>query len=312
MYVWFEAPIGYISSTREWAQQQGDPEAWRLWWQDPSTRLVHFIGKDNIVFHALLFPAMLDAHSEDYVLPDNVPANEFLNLEGQKLSTSRNYAVWLPEYLEKFEPDSLRYCLARSLPETRDTNFTWDEFQARHNNELADVLGNFVNRTLTFVARYFDGKVPPRGELTPQDEAALQAIREAAEQARRQMEEFQLRGAAETLLLLSKEANRYFDEAQPWTTRKTDLARCGTSLYICCQFLRAFAGLWAMILPFSMTRLWAGLHMEEDLWRHGWPEGDWMLPEGHPVESPGILFTKIDDEQIAAEKARLQATLAES
>ena len=270
---------------------------------------MHFIGKDNIVFHALLFPAMLHAHRAGWVLPDNVPANEFLNLEGRKLSTSRGYAVWLPDYLERFEPDSLRYCLARNLPETRDTNFTWDDFQARHNNELADVVGNFVNRTLTFVTRYFDAKVPEAGELGERDQQALEAMEEAARRAREQMEAFQIRGAAETLMLLSKEANRYFDETAPWASRKTDMDRCGTTLHVCCQFLRALAGLWAMILPFSMEKLWNALGMEEDLWSHGWPSGEWRLPAGRTVGSCGILFTKIEDERIVAEKERLRGVL---
>jgi methionyl-tRNA synthetase len=307
LYVWFEAPIGYISATREWAEAKGTPEGWREWWQDEKTRMIHFIGKDNIVFHALLFPAMLHAHSEAYVLPDNIPANEFLNLEGKKLSTSRGYAVWLPDYLKSFEPDSLRYCLARNLPESRDTNFTWDEFQARHNNELADVLGNFINRTLTFVVRYFEGKVPARGTLEEKDRRALEAIEAAAVRVREDMESFRIRAAAESLLLLSKEANRYFDEAQPWASRKTDLRRCGTSLYVCCQFIRAFAGLWAMILPFSMQRLWDALSLQERLFESGWLAEDWMLKEGHPLKNPGILFEKIEDERIAAEKERLKA-----
>lgn len=305
LYVWFDAPIGYISATQEWAQEQGDPEAWRTWWQDTSTRLLHFIGKDNIVFHALLFPAMLHAHSEDYILPDNVPANEFLNLEGNKLSTSRGYAVWLPDYLERFEPDSLRYCLARNLPETRDTNFTWDDFQARHNNELADVLGNFVNRTLTFVGKYFESKVPELVDPTDADHAALDGMLAAVEKTRGQMERFQIRAAAETLMLLGKDANRYFDEAQPWATRKTDLARCGSSLHVCCQYLRTFAGAWAMFLPFSMQKLWDALGADGELWRDGWPTAENRLPAGHPVESPGILFRKIEDEAIEAEKERL-------
>jgi len=306
MYVWFEAPIGYISATREWAEAKGNAEEWRGWWQDEGTRLIHFIGKDNIVFHALLFPAMLHANSEAYVLPDNVPANEFLNLEGKKLSTSRGYAVWLPDYLKSFEPDSLRYCLARNLPESRDTNFTWDDFQARHNNELADVLGNFINRTLTFVTRYFEGKVPAKGKLQEKDREALAGIEEVAAKVRQQMESFQMRSAAEQLLLLSKEANRYFDEAQPWVTRKSDLARCATSLFVCCQFIRAFAGLWAMILPFSMQRLWDALKLERDLFASGWVQGDWMLKEAHPLGNPGILFEKIEDERIAHEKERLR------
>jgi methionyl-tRNA synthetase len=305
LYVWFEAPIGYISSTREWAEAQGTPEAWRSWWQDSSTRLLHFIGKDNIVFHALLFPAMLHAHSEDYIVPDNVPANEFLNLEGNKLSTSRGYAVWLPEYLEKFSPDSLRYCLARNLPETRDTNFAWDDFQARHNNELADILGNFINRTLTFTEKYFEGKVPPRGTLLDADQDALDGILEAAASTEDQMRAFKIRAATETLLLVSKQANRYFDEAQPWATRKTDLARCATSLHVCCQYVRAFAGMWSMILPFSMQQLWESLGVEGTLRENGWPSAKRWLPEGQPVSKPPILFSKIDDELIEAEKERL-------
>jgi len=306
MYVWFEAPIGYISATREWAEARGNSEEWRSWWQNDKTRLIHFIGKDNIVFHALLFPAMLHANSEAYVLPDNVPANEFLNLEGKKLSTSRGYAVWLPDYLKSFEPDSLRYCLARNLPESRDTNFTWDDFQARHNNELADVLGNFINRTLTFVSRYFDGKVPAEGTLEERDRKALAGIEEVATEVRQLMESFQMRSAAEQLLLLSKEANRYFDEAQPWVSRKSDMARCATSLFVCCQFIRAFAGLWAMILPFSMQRLWDALNLKDDLFASGWVQDDWMLKEAHPLGNPGILFEKIDDDRIAHEKERLR------
>jgi methionyl-tRNA synthetase len=307
LYVWFDAPIGYISATREWAVEQGDPELWRTWWQDDSTRLVHFIGKDNIVFHAILFPAMLHAHSENYVIVDNVPANEFLNLEGHKLSTSAGYAVWLPDYLEKFPPDSLRYCLARNLPETRDTNFTWDDFQARHNNELADALGNFVNRALTFTEKYFESKVPPRAELLDVDRAALDGILAAASKIEAQMRNFEIRGATETLFLLTKEANRYFDEAQPWATRKTDIERCGTSLNVCCQYVRAFCGLWATFLPQSMRTLWESLGIDGSLVEDGWPAADRWLPEGHPVTKPPILFTKLEDEAIAAEKERLAA-----
>ncbi len=305
LYVWFDAPIGYISATKEWAAERGDPEDWRRWWQSPSTRLIHFIGKDNIVFHAILFPAMLHAHSEAYVVPDNVPANEFLNLEGDKLSTSRGYAVWLPDYLEKFPPDSLRYCLARNLPETRDTNFTWDDFRDRHNGELADALGNFVNRTLTFVGKYFEGRVPPRGSLRPEDESALQRILDTAGEIEGQLREFRIRAATETLFLLTKEANRYFDEAAPWTTRKTDFDRCGTSLYVCCQFVRAFAGLWSPWLPHTMQTLWEALGVEGQLRAEGWPRPDRWLDEGHPVHRPPILFTKIEDAVIEEEKARL-------
>ncbi len=183
LYVWFDAPIGYISATREWAEEQGDPDAWRVWWQDASTRLIHFIGKDNVVFHTLMFPAMLMAHSENFVLPDNVPANEFLNLEGQKLSTSRGFAVWLPEYLETFEPDPLRYVMARNLPETRDMNFTWEGFLARNDNELGNNFGNLINRVFTFVHKYFDGLVPEWTDeaMEPMDrKAVLDEVADAA------------------------------------------------------------------------------------------------------------------------------------
>jgi methionyl-tRNA synthetase len=311
LYVWFDAPIGYISATKEWAIEQGNPEAWRRWWQDSSTRLIHFIGKDNIVFHAILFPAMLHAHSEDYVVPDNVPANEFLNLEGNKLSTSRGYAVWLPDYLRSFQPDSLRYCLARNLPETRDTNFSWEDFQARHNNELADVLGNFINRTLTFVHKYFDGRVPSPAECNDIDRAALDEMDAETRKIRAQMDRFQIRGASESLFLLSKAANRYFDEVQPWATRKSDLERCAASLYVCCQFLRYFCGLWAMLLPFSMEKLWTALRVDGRLVEDGWPGSDRLLPEGHALGSCEILFAKIEDEAIAQERERLNALSAE-
>jgi len=305
LYVWFDAPIGYISATREWAAEQGDPEAWRTWWQDPGTRLVHFIGKDNIVFHALLFPAMLHAHSEDYVVPDNVPANEFLNLEGAKLSTSRGHAVWLPDYLESYPPDSLRYCLARNMPETRDTNFTWDDFAARHNSELADVLGNFVNRALTFTGKYFDQKVPPRAKWTDTDQRALDGILATTRRVEADMRAFRLRAAAEAIFLLSKEANRYFDESEPWATRKNDPDRCATSLYVCCQYVRALCGLWASFLPHTMQTLWDALGTGTSLREDGWPTGGNWLPEGHPVTKPPILFAKFDEDEFASEKDRL-------
>ena len=252
------------------------------------------------------------AHSEDYVLPDNVPANEFLNLEGQKLSTSRGFAVWLPEYLEKFQPDPLRYTLARNLPETRDTNFTWEDFQARNNNELGNNFGNLINRVLTFVAQVLrrQGAAARRTDRRSTGRPWSRSGPRRRKGRGCSWKASRSRRRGRDAPLAAQEGNRYFDEAQPWATRKTDMARCGTSLYVCCQYLRAFAGLWAMVLPFSMEKLWAALHMEQDLWRHGWPEGDWMLPAGHPVESPGILFAKIDDESIAAEKARLQAVTA--
>jgi len=307
LYVWFEAPVGYISSTREWATGRGDDEAWRTWWQDESTRLVHFIGKDNVVFHALMFPAMLMAHSEDYILPDNVPANEFLNLEGRKLSTSRGFAVWLPEYLEKFTADSLRYTLARNLPETRDMNFTWDSFQARHNNELGNNFGNLINRVLTFTHKYFDGKVPEYSDvaMTDLDRKALTDVAQCLEKYVAHQEKFEVKAAMEAVFLAGQIGNRYFDESAPFKTRKTDMARCGHTLGVSLQIIRQLVLMLAPVIPFAMEKVWRWLGLESDLWRGGWAEGTRPLPVGRVLGKPEILFPRLDDELIQAEVERL-------
>ena len=306
-YVWFDAPIGYISSTREWAAAQGDPEAWRLWWQDAGTRLVHFIGKDNIVFHAIMFPGMLMHHSEDYVLPDNVPANEFLNLEGKKLSTSRGYAVWLPEYLEKFTPDTLRFTLARTLPETRDTDFTWKGLQARHNNELGNNFGNLINRVFTFTHKYFEGKVPAwtDADLTDLDRAALAEVAGCMERYAARMEAFEIRAAMDEVFAAGQAGNRYFDESAPFRTRKTDMARCGVSLAVALQLVRQIVVMLTPMIPFAMEKAWAWLGMSGDLHRGGWAEGLEPLPAGRELGTPEILFPRLEDEAIQAEIDRL-------
>jgi len=311
MFVWFEAPIGYISSTREWAAAQGDPEAWKTWWQNPDTRLVHFIGKDNIFFHALLFPAILMAHSENYVLADNVPANEFLNLEGQKLSTSRGFAVWLPEYLEKFPADSLRYTLARNFPETRDMNFTWEGFQARNNNELGNNFGNLINRVFTFIHKFFDGKVPTWSEemMTDLDRQALAEVAADLEKWCGHLEKFEIKAAMEACFHSGQVGNRYFDESAPFRTRKTDMVRCGHSLGVIVQILRTLAVMLAPIVPFAMEKLWKWLGMESDLWRGGWAEGQRDIPAGRPLGQPEILFPRLDDEVIQPEIDRLNRML---
>ena len=308
IYVWFDAPIGYISATREWAAARGEPEAWRKWWQDPGTRLLHFIGKDNIVFHAIMFPAMLMAHSEPYILPDNVPANEFLNLEGSKLSTSRGYAVWLPDYLAKFPADSLRYALARNLPETRDTDFTWDGFQARHNGELGNNFGNLINRVLAFTHKYFDGRVPAWSDAacTPLDRAALDEVTELLDGFVAAVEAFRIREAMEALMAAGKAANRYFDEAAPFRTRKDDLARCAQSMGVAFQIVRMLTLMLAPIAPFAAQRVWGWLGMESDLARGGWAEGTRPLPAGRAIGKPEILFPRLEDEQIAPEIERLR------
>lgn len=308
IYVWFDAPIGYISATREWAAARGEPEAWRTWWQDPGTRLLHFIGKDNIVFHAIMFPAMLMAHSEPYILPDNVPANEFLNLEGNKLSTSRGFAVWLPDYLAKFPADSLRYALARNLPETRDTDFTWDGFQARHNNELGNNFGNLVNRVLAFAHKYFDGRIPEWSEtaMTAVDRAALDEVGACLDRYLAAVEAFEIRNAVEALFAAGKAGNRYFDEAAPFRTRKDDLPRCAQSLGVAFQIIRMLTLMLAPITPFAAARVWAWLGMTSDLHHGGWAEGTRPLPPGRTIGRPEILFPRIEDEQIAPEIERLR------
>ena len=306
-YVWFDAPIGYISSTREWAAAQGDPEAWRLWWQDAGTRLVHFIGKDNIVFHAIMFPGMLMHHSEDYVLPDNVPANEFLNLEGRKLSTSRGYAVWLPDYLDKFPADTLRYTLARSLPESRDTDFTWQGLQARHNGELGNTFGNLINRVFTFAHKYFEGRVPAwtEADLTDLDRAALDEVAGCVERYAARLEKFEVRAALEEIYRAGQAGNRYFDESAPFRCRKTDMDRCGVSIAVALQLVRQIVVMLAPVVPFATEKVWAWLGMSGDLHRGGWEEGLRPLPAGRVLGNPEILFPRLEDEAIQAEVDRL-------
>ena len=312
-YVWFEAPIGYISSTREWAAAQGDPEAWKTWWQSPDTRLVHFIGKDNVFFHAVMFPAMLMAHSEDYVLPDNVPANEFLNLEGQKLSTSRGFAVWLPEFLEKFQADTLRYTLARNAPETRDMNFTWENFQARNNGELGNNFGNLINRGLTFIHKFFDGQVPAWSEdgMTDLDRKALAEVEADLAKWVVHIERFEIKAAIEVAFHAGNVGNTYFQESAPFNTRKTDMERCGQSLGVIVQILRMLALMLAPVVPFGMEKLWEWLGMETDLWQGGWAEGILDIPAGRALGVPEVLYPKLDDEMIQPEIERLRQLLEE-
>jgi len=314
MYVWFEAPIGYISSTREWAEQQGKPDLWRLWWQDAETRLIHFIGKDNIVFHTLMFPAMLMAHSENWILPDNVPANEFLNLEGNKLSTSRGFAVWLPDYLSKFPPDPLRYTLARNLPETRDMNFTWEGFMARNNNELGNNFGNYINRVLTFCHKYFDGCVPEwsDSQLSDLDRSALDAVEKDLEQYAIHMERFEIKGAVEVTFHAGQVGNRYFDEAAPFNTRKTDMVRCAQCLGVAVQIVRLLTVMLAPVVPFAAEKVWAWLGLQSDLFAGGWIESTRPLPAGNLLGKPEILFPRLEEAVIQSEIDRLNKLLEET
>ncbi len=310
-YVWFEAPIGYISSTREWAAGQGDPEAWQQWWQSEDTRLVHFIGKDNVFFHAVMFPAMLMAHSEDYVLPENVPANEFLNLEGQKLSTSRGFAVWLPDYLEKFSPDPLRYTLARNLPETRDMNFTWEGFLARNNSELGNNFGNLINRVFTFIHKYFEGRVPRWSEdaLTDLDRQALADVEADMQAWAAALERFEIKSAVDAAFHAGQVGNRYFDESAPFKSRKDDIPRCEQSLGVIVQILRSLCVMLAPVVPFAMEKLWSWLGIDADLWTRGWEAGRLPIEAGRPLGKPEILFPRIEEEQVQAEIERLKGLL---
>ena len=308
LYVWFDAPIGYISSTVEWAQGLSQPDRWRDYWCDPKTRLIHFIGKDNIVFHAIVWPAILMAH-EGFVLPDDIPANEFLTIEGQKLSTSRNWAVWVDDYLEVFPPDPLRYYLASNAPETKDADFTWKDFQTRNNSELADVLGNLVNRSLTFVERQFEGKVPPVFNLLGDDHVLLAEIAKASGEIGRALDQFQVRRAAGLLMDLARAGNKYFNDVAPWSTIKSDRARCATTLNTILQLEAALAVLMEPFLPFSAEKLWKMLDAPGPLHAQKWDLiSSLRLRDGRPLGKREILFTKIPDEIIAAQVEKLHAS----
>jgi len=302
LYVWFDAPIGYISATKE-----GFPDDWQKYWQEPDTKLVHFIGKDNIVFHCIIFPAMLKAHG-DYILPDNVPANEFLNLEGDKISTSRNWAVWLHEYLQDFpgQGDVLRYVLCANAPETKDNDFTWKDFQARNNNELVATLGNFVNRAAVLTQKFFDSKVPERGALTEIDEEVFRQMTEFPARVGELIENYRFRDALAEVLNLARVGNKYLAETEPWKLIKTDVARTGTVLHVALQVAAALVPLLTPFLPESAGKLAKMLNFEP---------GDWasatraeQLPAGHPLQEPELLFAKIDDAVVNAQVQKLLDT----
>ena len=317
IYVWFDAPIGYISATREWAKREGDEDLWKEYWQDSETKLLHFIGKDNIVFHCLMFPAMLMAHG-DYVLPENVPANEFLNIEGGKLSTSRGWAVWLHEFLENYPADLLRYALASMLPETKDADFSWSEFQARVNSELADILGNFVNRTLTFATRYFKGNVPELVKPSEEDLAVLAQIKEFRDRIGEAYESFRNREAVFETMGLARLGNKYFNDTEPWHTRNSDIQKCGNTIHVCLQLCASLSVYMDPVLPTAGSKLREMLNIKDV--RSSVPDGDgamsgsigWeeaaepLLKAGDTVGTPEILFKKIDDDVVAAEVAKLQ------
>ena len=302
LYVWFDAPIGYISNTKEIR-----PNDWETWWKDDSTRLLHFIGKDNIVFHCIVFPAMLKAEGS-YILPDNVPANEFLNLEDDKISTSRNWAVWLHEYLTDLpgKQDVLRYVLTANAPETKDNNFTWKDFQARNNNELVAVYGNFVNRALVLTQKYYNGEVPACGELTETDRAAIAEFTDVKAQVERLLDEFRFRDAQKEAMNLARIGNKYLADCEPWKVIKSDPERVKTILHIALQLVANLSIAFDPFLPFSSKRLRDMLNLESPEWsRLGSTD---LLPAGHRINEPALLFEKIEDDVIDAQVQKLLDT----
>ena len=302
LYVWFDAPIGYISNTKELY-----PQNWEKWWKEKDTKLVHFIGKDNIVFHCIIFPAMLKAEGS-YILPENVPANEFLNLEGDKISTSRNWAVWLHEYLKDFpgKQDVLKYVLCANAPETKDNDFTWKDFQTRNNSELVAIFGNFVNRTIVLTHKYFEGKVPQRGTLNELDNQTIEQIKQYPEKIGRSIEQYRFREALNELMNLARLGNKYLTENEPWKTIKTDPERTATVLNISLQICANLALLSEPFLPFTAEKLRGILNQDKAFWYEA--GNSELLEEGKQINPAQLLFEQIDDKQIEAQLEKLQQT----
>ena len=301
LYVWFDAPIGYISNTQELL-----PDSWEKWWKSPDTRLIHFIGKDNIVFHCIVFPAMLKAYGDGYILPDNVPANEFLNLEGDKISTSRGWAVWAHEYLQDFpgQQDVLRYVLTANAPETKDNDFSWKDFQQRNNSELVAIFGNFVNRAVVLTHKYFEGKVPACGELLDVDRELLEQIPQLRASLERNIEEFHFREALKDAMSIARAGNKYISDTEPWKVAKTDMARCATILNISLQVCADLAIAFAPFTPFSCEKLCNMLNAKFEWDQLG---NACILEEGHQLAEAQLLFAKIEDAAIDAQMAKLEA-----
>ncbi|WP_420603144.1 methionine--tRNA ligase [Flagellimonas sp.] len=310
LYVWFDAPIGYISSTKEWAEREG--KDWEPYWKDKDTKLLHFIGKDNIVFHCIIFPSMLKAHG-DFVLPENVPANEFLNLEGNKLSTSKNWAVWLHEYLEEFPDmqDVLRYALTANAPETKDNDFTWKDFQARNNNELVAIFGNFINRVAVLTHKYYDGVVPTPSDLTDVDKRTLEALKGFPEILDNSLDRYRFREASQELMNLARLGNKYLADEEPWKLIKTDEERVKTVMYVALQIATGLAVLSEPFLPFTSEKLKNILNIRSNAVETSWDElstKETLLPSGHQINKSELLFRKVEDKEIEAQLAKLEAT----
>ena len=307
LYVWFDAPIGYISSTKEWAAREG--KNWEDYWKKEDTKMVHFIGKDNIVFHCIIFPSMLKAHG-DYILPDNVPANEFLNLEGSKLSTSKNWAVWLHEYLEEFpnQQDVLRYTLTANAPESKDNDFTWKDFQAKNNNELVAIFGNFINRVVVLTNKYYNGIVPAPNDFSEIDEDVLAAIKEFPLTIGKSIERYRFREASQELMSLARLGNKYLADEEPWKVIKLDEERVKTIMYVALQISAALAVVSEPFLPFSATKLKNILNISASLSWEDVTENTVLLPATHQINKAELLFSKIEDKEIEAQVEKLAAT----
>ncbi|SFW61125.1 methionine--tRNA ligase [Cellulophaga fucicola] len=310
LYVWFDAPIGYISSTKEWAAREG--KDWEPYWKDKNTKMLHFIGKDNIVFHCIIFPSMLKAHG-DFILPENVPANEFLNLEGNKLSTSKNWAVWLHEYLEDFPDmqDVLRYTLTANAPETKDNDFTWKDFQARNNNELVAIFGNFINRVVVLTNKYYEGVLPTPAAFTDIDKATLAEVKKYPEIISSSLERYRFREAGQELMNLARLGNKYLADEEPWKVIKQDEERVKTIMYVALQIASALAVLSEPFLPFTSTKLKSILNIDASDTTVQWNTVatlDVLLPAGHTINKAELLFRKVEDQEIEAQLAKLEAT----
>ncbi|GGG35158.1 methionine--tRNA ligase [Bizionia arctica] len=306
LYVWFDAPIGYISATKEWAAREG--KDWEPYWKDKDTKLVHFIGKDNIVFHCIIFPAMLKAEGS-YILPDNVPANEFLNLEGNKLSTSKNWAVWLPEYLEDFpnQQDVLRYALTANAPETKDNDFTWKDFQARNNNELVAIFGNFINRVVVLTDKYYNGIVPEASNFSKIDEETLATVKAYPDVISSSIERYRFREASQELMNLARLGNKYLADEEPWKMIKQDEVRTQTIMFVALQIASALATLSEPFLPFTSDKLKRILNFEKNTWNEV-SSKDILIPAGHQIGKAELLFSKIEDETVQFQVDKLLAT----
>lgn len=309
IYVWFEAVLGYISSTKEYSQLKNQPDLWKKYWQDIKTKYIAFIGKDNVVFHTIIFPAILmawnEGKNEKYCLPQNVPANEFLNFEGKKFSKSRGWGIDVDEFLNIFPPDPLRYTLAANLPENKDTDFYWKEFQLRNNSELADILGNFINRTFTFIHKHFDGKVPAKGKPEKIDIDMLNEISEYPGRIAELFERYKIKDGVNEMMNLARDGNKYFNDSEPWVTIKSNKEKCGTTLNICLQAIYTLAELFYPVLPFSSEKLFKMLNAKPVDWRES---GKSLLKEGHQINNAEILFPKIEDEVIEEQISKLGHT----